>query len=118
MGHDKRSSDTAEVPMATVAIPVQGGAVQRICGETCPSTWSADGRFFSVEFGGTWVIPVPTGKSLPLLPASGLSSHDTPDAFPCARVISRGDVSLGPDASMYVFRQTELHANLFRIALH
>ena len=117
-GDNKGSSETVAVPMETVAIPVHGGPVSRICGATCPSSWSSDGRFFYVDLGQTWVIPVRAGKSLPDLPASGISVDDNPDERHGARVIQHSDVFLGPDPSMYVFRRTELHANLFRIPLH
>ena len=117
-GDGNRPSDNVGVPFATVAIAVHGDAVQRICAGTCSVRWSADGRFFSVGVGGTWVIPVPAGKALPLLPPAGISEHDTPDTLPGARTISSAGVSIGSDPSTYVFRRTELHANLFRIPLH
>ncbi len=114
---DKRTSGTVAVPMATVAIPVHGGATQRICGETCPSKWSADGKFFSVGMNGTLVIPVPAGQSLPRLDAAGISSNDGAHTIAGARAIPRKDLSFGSDPSIYLFRRTELHANLFRIPL-
>jgi hypothetical protein len=119
VGDNKESSETVPVPMETVAIPVNGGPLRRICGATCPSRWSSDGRFFYAAFGGqTRVIPVPAGKSLPDLPASGMSAENKPDELHGARDIQHRDVFLGPDPSTYVFRRTELQANLFRIPLH
>jgi Tol biopolymer transport system component len=117
-GH-KESSGMVSVPTETVAIPVHGGPLRRICRATCRSSWSSDGRFFYAAVGDqTRVIPVPAGKSLPDLPASGLSVENAPDEPHGARNIQRDGVVLGPDPSTYVFRRTELHANLFRIPLH
>jgi len=116
---DNPSSETVKVPVETVAIPVGGGVARRICGKVCPSIWSPDGRFFYVDLGAqTRAMPVPAGKSLPEWPAAGLSADDTPDARLGVRVIQHGNVSAGGDPSTYVFRKTELHANLFRIPLH
>jgi Tol biopolymer transport system component len=116
---DKASSETVKVPMETVAIPVRGGVARRICGAVCPSIWSTDGKFFYVDLGAqTRAMPVPAGKSLPDWPAAGLSEDDKPDERLGVRVIQHGNVSGGADPSMYAFRKTELHANLFRIPLH
>jgi Tol biopolymer transport system component len=115
---NKGSSETGEVPAGTVAIPVRGGPVRRICGEGCPSTWSSNGKFFYVDLGQTRVFPVPAGKSLPEFPASGISINDKPDKLHGEQAIEHRDVFLGSNPSMYVFRTTELHANLFRIPLH
>jgi Tol biopolymer transport system component len=116
----KESSETASASMETAAIPVHGGPRIRICGGlTCPTSWSGDGRFFYVQGDGrARVIPVPVGKSLPDLPASGLSGENNPDGPQGARDIQQSDVFLGPDPSTYVFRRKELHANLFRIPVH
>ena len=115
---NKGSSETVAVPAGTVAIPVRGGPVRRICGAGCPSTWSSNGKFFYVDLGQTRVFPVPAGKSLPEFPASGISINGKPDKLHGEQAIEHRDVFLGPNPSMYVFRTTELHANLFRIPLH
>jgi len=116
---DKESSESVPVPMETVAIPVHGGPLRRICGAPCQSRWSSDGRFFYAVLGAqTRVIPVSAGKSLPDLPASGMSVKSKSDELYGARDIQHTGVFLGPDPSTYVFRRTELHANLFRIPLH
>ena len=70
--------------LATLAIPIHGGAPKIIC-YTCSATWSTDGKFFYVgsdqsasatSAGKTLAIPVPAGKSLPDLPAAGISVAD------------------------------------------
>jgi hypothetical protein len=66
----------------------------------------------------TDAIPVPAGKSLPDLPASGIDGAAGQVDLPGARVIERGSISPGPDPSTCVFTKSELQRNLFRIPLH
>jgi serine/threonine protein kinase/Tol biopolymer transport system component len=105
----------------TFAVPVDGGAPTRICARVCPSTWSSDGRWLyvgaPVATGKTYAIPVPSGRSLPNLPAEGI---DVGAAFglPGARIIENSFISPGTDPSTYVFTKTDLQRNLFRIPLH
>jgi Tol biopolymer transport system component len=112
----------------TLAVPVRGGAPRTVCFPgSHPSAWSSNGRFLYVPIGWgpaatsprkTAVIPVPAGKSLPDLPASGIDGAAGQVDLPGARVIERGSISPGPDPSTYVFTKSELERNLFRIPLH
>jgi len=118
------SSET--VPNQTVAVPVHGGAAKKVCGGNCTSIWSSDGRLFYVAIdppsqtspGGTLAIPVPAGKSLPDLLASGIDPAASEVVLPGARVIEHRLVSPGPDSSTCLFTKTDLRRNLFRIPLH
>jgi Tol biopolymer transport system component len=108
----------------TLAVPTHGGAPKRICSD-CPAGWSSDGRFFYVSIDGpvtspgrVLTIPVPAGRSLPDLPASGIDMAAGGVQLPGARVIERASLSTGPDPSTYVFTKTDLQRNLFRIPLH
>jgi Tol biopolymer transport system component len=108
----------------TLAVPVHGGDPQRICSHSCPAVWSADGRFLYLARGATVsspamtvAIPVPAGKSLPDLPASGITFAAAAQ-LPGAHVIARDLVSPGADPSTYVFTRSEWRRNLFRIPLH
>lgn len=68
--------------VAEMAIPINGGAAKRICSGFCVARWAPDGRFLYVteHTSGfhaekkTVAIPVPAGKTLPELPASGIRS--------------------------------------------
>ena len=103
----------------TFAVPVDGGAPTRICALFCLSTWSSDGRWLYVApqaTGKTYVIPVPSGRSLPALPAEGVDRDAA--GRPEARIIPNGSISPGADPSTYVFTKTDLQRNLFRIPLH
>jgi len=104
----------------TFAIPVHGGTPVKICTlRSCPSIWSPDGRWLYVApgvTGKTYAIPVPSGRSLPALPAEGVDRDAA--GRPEARIISNGSISPGADPSTYVFTKTDLQRNLFRIPLH
>jgi len=129
----EESSESIEVPIETVAVPVHGGGVgKRVCGRWCAAFWSSDGRFLHVVLNGSTVhavdtpalkgmtlaVPVPAGSMLPDLPVSGLSSPLEAAPPPGTRVIREGHLSPGPDPSTHVFQRTELRGNLFRIPLH
>ena len=118
--------------LATLAVPIHGGPPRRICRQgACLATWSSDGRFLYVHNTAsnapdtgtlardrTVAIPVPSGKSLPDLPADGIDLTASQVAIPGARVIDHALISPGPDPSTYVFTRTDLQRNLFRIPLH
>ena len=115
-----------ETPNAIVAYPVSGGQPVRIQpGGTGPAhegtpvaSWSPDGKFFCVALeGGTAVIPLRAGLSLPDLPPSGLRSQADLSAIPGALFIRQEDVSLSNSASVYVFAQTTTHRNLYRVPI-
>jgi hypothetical protein len=108
-------------------MPLNGGAPKKLCPTPCRAVWASDGRFLYVEIdrgssaaspGKTLAIPVPAGKSLPDLPASGIDSVAAVSELPGTRVIEHGCLSPGPDPSTYVFTKTEQRRNLFRIPLH
>ena len=66
--------------------------------------------------GKTYVIPVPSGRSLPDLPAEGIDLGAA--VGPGAQIIENGSISPGRDPSTYVFTKTDLQRNVFRIPLH
>ncbi len=112
--------------LATLAVPIHGGVPKIIC-YTCSATWSPDGKFFYVgsdrsasatSAGRTLSIPVPVGKSLPDLPAGGISVADRSVGLSGAVTIEDGLISPGPDPSTYAFTRTDSQRNLFRIPLH
>ena len=109
----------------TLAIPIAGGPVRRICA-LCEVAWSADGRYLYLTMGAssrddpagkTLAIPVPPGESLPALPEAGIRDGAEALEIPGARIVAHSDISPGPDPSVYAYVQAAVHANLFRIAL-
>jgi DNA-binding winged helix-turn-helix (wHTH) protein/Tol biopolymer transport system component len=110
----------ADTGPTMLAVPVHGGAPKKICYLVCWGGWSSDGKFFYVgtPAGKTLLIPVPAGKSLPDLPPSGIDVTGSLAGLTGARVIGQGSITIGPDPAQYVFLNTELQRNLFRIPLH
>jgi DNA-binding winged helix-turn-helix (wHTH) protein/Tol biopolymer transport system component len=110
----------ADTGPTILAVPIRGGAARKICYLVCWGGWSSDGKFFYVgtPAGKTLLIPVPAGKSLPDLPASGIDVTGSEAGLMGARVIEHGTITIGSNPSEYVFLSTELQRNLFRIPLH
>lgn len=107
----------------SVALPVHGGAPKRICAVPCKVRWSPDGRFLYASIGGavssrspgkTVVLPIPAGRQLPDLPSAGINGANLPGT----PEIERASIFPGPNPSTYVFTETRLQRNLFRIPLH
>ena len=67
--------------------------------------------------GTTLAIPVPAGKSLPDLPAAGISVTDEAVGLRGVVTIGEGLIVPGPDPSTYLFTRTDSQRNLFRIPL-
>ena len=114
-----------ETVLATLAVPINGGASRIIC-YACSATWSADGKFFYVgtnlsasatSAGKTLAIPVPAGSSLPELPAAGIGVGEGVVGPPGTVTIADGMIVPGPDPSTYLFTRTDSQRNLFRIPL-
>ena len=114
-----------EAVLATLAVPINGGASRIIC-YACWATWSADGKFFyvgtnlsasSTPAGKTLAIPVPAGSSLPELPAAGIGVGEGVVGPPGTVTIADGMIVPGPDPSTYLFTRTDSQRNLFRIPL-
>jgi hypothetical protein len=87
---------------ATLAVPTHGGAPKKICGPPfCQAVWSSDGRFLYVTGyhqgtpGKMLAIPVPAGKSLPDLPASGIDLSAGEIEPPGTQVLEHGSLSPG-----------------------
>jgi DNA-binding winged helix-turn-helix (wHTH) protein/Tol biopolymer transport system component len=110
----------ADTGPTILAVPIRGGAPKKICYLVCWGGWSSDGKFFYVgtPAGKTLLIPVPTGKSLPDLPPSGIDLAGSEAGLHGARVIEHGSITLGFNPTEYVFLNTELQRNLFLIPLH
>ncbi len=104
----------------TFALPVHGGAPRVICHRFCHVRWSPGGRYLYIMLPGggpsgkTFAVPLPPGWEVPNLPPTGIDLAGVPGAFE----IDRPLISPGPDPSTYVFTETRLQRNLFRIPLH
>ena len=118
----------ATEPVATFAVPVDGGPARRICLPYCDVGWSADGQFFRIGVdldlatgapGRTLVIPLARASAVPELPTSVHAIFEYADLAkqPGVAVLQHGGVTIGSDPATYVFTKAEFHTNLFRIPL-
>jgi len=110
----------------TLAVPLDGGPAQRICDGLCTATWSPDGRYFYVEIanasrdnpiGRTIAIPVPTGETLPPIPADAVHHPTEWEKVPGVKIVEHDNIAPGPNPSTYAYVKPSVHANLFRISL-
>ena len=114
----------ANVGGGTFAVPVAGGAPQRIC-SGCPAMWAPDGKLLYLPLqassltdpGKTRVIPLQPGEMLPKLPPLGMRAQDDPKLFPGSYLIDAYGISPSPDPSVYAYVKTTMHRNLFRMPL-
>jgi eukaryotic-like serine/threonine-protein kinase len=80
-------------------------------------TWSPDGAFMYLKFGGsTYAIPLPPGKMLPPIPASGFESKEAVAAVSGARLVSDDpNVFPGPNPSVYAFTKMSTQRDIYRV---
>ena len=106
-----------------LAIPIHGGVPQTVCEERCDARWSDDGRMFYLDMstgamrGKTVVIPVPAGRTLPVVPDGIVDRSDEWASAAGARVLE-GAGSAQPGIARFVFAKTNVQRNLFRIPIH
>src|SRR5262249_7897308 len=94
----------------TFAMPISGGAPQKICIGGCAAFWSSDGRFFYYRRAlseKTLVVHVPAGKSLPDLPSPEISTA-AKGAGPRATVLEHSLVGWFINTLTYFFYATRL----------
>jgi serine/threonine protein kinase len=124
-----------DVPrIALLAYPVAGGNPVIISENVwLPARWSADGKFFLVNFSqeegsgemlSSAMVPISPGRELPALPPSGLNSADDIAAIRGAYVVQRtvatkdlAGFAASPNLSTFAFIRTAVHRNLYRIPL-
>jgi DNA-binding winged helix-turn-helix (wHTH) protein/Tol biopolymer transport system component len=116
---------------AVLAVPVDGGPVRRICPGTCGVRWSPDGATMYISpladsANRTLAIPVPTGKSMPVLPVAGVQSVADAAALSGSRLVEfalfngtppGNDVAPGPEIGTFAYARAISHRNLFRVRL-
>jgi Tol biopolymer transport system component len=110
--------------LGAVALSLKDGTRRQICARDCHAGWSADGAYLYVtmnptpsEAKPTLIFPIPSGASLPVLPALGLTPFADQD-MPKVPRIRESWPGPGPDPQTYAFEKSEFVANLFRIPLH
>ncbi len=97
------------------AFPLDGGSPVRIGGGFTFLSWSRDGR--SVLLAGSYLVQLPAGESLPLIPKGGFHSGEEIARLPGAHRIDAGGVVPGPSADVYAFYRGTIQRNLYRIPI-
>ena len=107
---------------------MRGGPKIRIC-DFCEAGWGPDDKFFYVRLreigamgrGKVYVIALPAGKSLPVLPPSGIKSAEDLKGLNVVSVIDMAGISIfapGPNPSIYAYSRLTVQRNLFKIPLN
>jgi Tol biopolymer transport system component len=119
-------SSTTE-PVATFAVPIEGGPARRICMPYCDVGWSADGRFFNIGVdldlatgapAQTLVIPLAVASSVPELPGvHAIFEYASLAKQPGVRTLVHGGASIGAEPTTYAFTKAEFRTNLVQIQL-
>ena len=111
---------------AVLEVPLYGGGIPRhVCVTYCQPRWSTDGRFFFVPVeepsrttpGRSLAIPVGPGEALPELPAQGIPPMAPASAIKGAQSVGRAGLVPGTGPDDYVWVNTTIHRNLYRITL-
>jgi len=121
------------LPMPPVlAVPLDGGPVRTVCPHPCKVRCSPDGASMYItplpteSAHLTIAIPVPKGKSMPVLPVAGVQSAADAEALSGSRLVDFSlskasswydDVAPGPDVGTFAYARTISHRNLFRVRL-
>jgi hypothetical protein len=81
-------------------------------------TWSADGKFLYLNLRAAfqiYAVPIPPGRSLPPLPASGIRSLEEAAALPGKSVILEERAYPGANPSVYAFPRVTTQRNIYRV---
>jgi Tol biopolymer transport system component len=111
-------------------VPVNGGRPAPVCticgaagGEnraiTPPAvSWSADGKFLYLNLRAAfqiYAVPIPSGRSLPPLPASGIRSLEEAAALPGKLVIPEERAYPSANPLVYAFPRVTTQRNIYRV---
>jgi hypothetical protein len=102
-------------PPAIQAFPSDGGTPLQIGGSFTFLSWSLDGR--SVLLGGSHLVPLAAGESIPRIPKGGFHSEEEIARLPGGRRINADGVVLGPSPDVYAFYRGTIQRNLFQIPI-
>jgi hypothetical protein len=111
--------------VATMAIPLAGGAPTRLCENFCIPAWAPNGHFLyipveeqsRISSGRSLAIPLGTDEAVPRLPPDGLNRSTTPELIPGAQLVNRAHLVPGRDLDHFAYVNRVFHRNLFRITL-
>jgi DNA-binding winged helix-turn-helix (wHTH) protein len=110
---------------ALMAIPLDGGRPRRVCAGYCTPAWSTDGRFLFVPVelasrtsaGRSLAIPLGAGEELPEFPVGGIALMANAREISGAVSVGRAEFVPGKNPDEYVWVNTTVHRNLYRLTL-
>jgi Tol biopolymer transport system component len=120
----------AWVGSAIKVYPSEGGAPKLVCdgcagagaedrGLTPPLvSWSRDGKLLYLHSEGTrltYAVPLRSGETLPLLPASGIALGEVERSIAGARAIPQERAFMSVDPLVYAYPRVATHRNIYRI---
>jgi hypothetical protein len=111
-------------PPETQAFPLDG-APPIALGSATIVDWSSDRSSVALSSafgapipeGRSYIVPLPPGQALPLIPQEGIHSEDAIARLPGARKIDIDHLVPGPSADTYAFRRGTVQRNLYRIPI-
>jgi serine/threonine protein kinase/WD40 repeat protein len=114
-------SSDEDLPMATMAIAVDGGATVPLCAGYCTLTWDNTGRYaflfsYGELFDGSYRLPVAHDTGLPLLPANGFASAKELSNSKMDTMVPRY-VESAINPTTYAYTREDSRRNLYRIQL-
>ena len=103
------------------AFPLGGGNPVAL-GPGAGTQWSSDGRWVAITGqpipdGRSYLIPLPTGQTLPQIPAGGFHSEQDIARLPGARRIDVSRLTPGPSGDTYAYYRGAAQRNLHRIPI-
>jgi Tol biopolymer transport system component len=106
--------------LATQLLPLDGGPSITVGSNTVflwpsngDSVWIAGG---AVPDGQTYIVPLPSGMTLPRIPEGGFHSEQEIAALPGARRLESSGTP-GPSSDIYAFERHTIQRNLYRIPI-
>jgi hypothetical protein len=111
---------SADRPSAVQMFPLSGGT-PIVIGSNAFLQWSTSGDCVWIIGGAvpentSYIVPLPKGKLLPLIPAGGFHSEEDVARLPGARKIDVAGTP-GPTADVYAFGRFTVQRNLYRIPI-
>lgn len=109
---------TANRPATVYAFPLEGGAPILIRGRI-RWQWSPGGRYLSLALpyheDRTYIVSLPKGRALPLIPPGGLQSEEEMARLPGAQKMDAVRAVPSPLPGVYAFSRNTTQRNLYRI---
>ncbi len=105
------------VPMPVCTGCGSAGAENRGLTPSMPG-WSRDGKelyLYSENLHRTFVVPLPPGRPLPAIPASGLRWSNAAPAIAGVRTIPREGAFMSGNPGVYAYLEVTTHRNIYRI---